>query len=64
MPRELLAKSYEPNEFEQKWYGFWEKEGFFLADADSEKAPLFHRDPPAERDRFVAHGARVAAHAA
>jgi valyl-tRNA synthetase len=46
MPRELLAKSYEPNEFEQKWYGFWEKEGFFLADADSEKPRFSIVIPP------------------
>jgi valyl-tRNA synthetase len=46
MPRELLAKSYEPNEFEQKWYGFWEKEGFFLADADSPKPRFCIVIPP------------------
>jgi len=46
MPRELLAKSYEPNEFEQKWYGFWEKEGFFLADADSKKPRFSIVIPP------------------
>jgi valyl-tRNA synthetase len=46
MPRELLTKSYEPNDFEQKWYGFWEKEGFFLADADSKKPRFSIVIPP------------------
>ena len=32
MSREPLAKSYEPKDFEQKWYSFWEKNGYFLAD--------------------------------
>ncbi|MDM7997602.1 MAG: valine--tRNA ligase [Acidobacteriota bacterium] len=40
MSRESLAKSYEPKEFENKWYAFWEKEGFFQADAAS-KRPRF-----------------------
>jgi valyl-tRNA synthetase len=46
MPPESLAKSYEPKEFEQKWYGFWEKEGFFLADAASTKPRFSIVIPP------------------
>ena len=37
MARELLAKSYEPGEFEQKWYDYWEKKDFFKADNTSSK---------------------------
>jgi len=40
MVREPLAKSYEPKEFEQRWYSFWENREFFKADAASEK-PVF-----------------------
>jgi len=40
MGREPLAKSYEPKEFEQRWYSFWESREYFKADAASEK-PVF-----------------------
>jgi len=40
MVREPLNKSYEPKEFEQRWYSFWESREFFKADAASEK-PVF-----------------------
>ena len=40
MVREQLDKSYQPKEFEQRWYSFWEDRGFFKADAASEK-PVF-----------------------
>jgi valyl-tRNA synthetase len=46
MSRELLAKSYEPNEFEAKWYSFWEKEGFFGADSASTKPRFSIVIPP------------------
>jgi valyl-tRNA synthetase len=46
MPREPLAKSYEPNEFEQRWYRFWEEEGYFQADAASEKPRFSIVIPP------------------
>ncbi len=36
MPSELIAKSYSPEEFEEKWYDFWEKKGYFLADSNKE----------------------------
>ncbi|MEJ2109469.1 MAG: valine--tRNA ligase [Acidobacteriota bacterium] len=32
MSSEQLAKSYSPDEFEQRWYKFWENEKYFLAD--------------------------------
>lgn len=34
---ETLNKSYTPSEVEKKWYAFWEKHGFFKADAKSPK---------------------------
>ena len=46
MPRELLAKAYEPNEFEQKWYSYWEREKYFQADADSTKPRFSIVIPP------------------
>jgi valyl-tRNA synthetase len=46
MSRELLAKSYEPKDVEQKWYTFWENEGFFKADAESKKPRFSIVIPP------------------
>jgi len=31
-----LAKTYDPSQVEEKWYGFWEKNGFFHAEANDE----------------------------
>ncbi len=33
----MRAKAYEPTEVEEKWYRWWTEQGFFQADADSEK---------------------------
>jgi valyl-tRNA synthetase len=46
MSRELLAKSYSPNDVEQQWYGFWEKNGFFQADNASAKPRFSIVIPP------------------
>ncbi len=46
MPREPLAKSYEPKEFEQRWYEFWEKHNFFHADNTSQKPKFSIVIPP------------------
>ncbi|MBN1566766.1 MAG: valine--tRNA ligase [Acidobacteria bacterium] len=46
MSRQLLAKSYEPVQFENKWYSFWESEGFFKADASSKKPRFSIVIPP------------------
>ncbi|MDY6850480.1 MAG: valine--tRNA ligase [Thermodesulfobacteriota bacterium] len=35
MTTETLAKTYEPREVENRWYGFWEENGFFRADENS-----------------------------
>jgi valyl-tRNA synthetase len=46
MSREELAKSYNPSQFEKKWYGFWEEKGFFQADNKSEKPRFSIAIPP------------------
>jgi valyl-tRNA synthetase len=46
MSPEPLAKSYEPSEVEQRWYAFWEKQGFFLADNKSTKPRFSIVIPP------------------
>jgi len=40
MSSESLSKSYNPKEFEQKWYSFWEKQEYFLAD-NKKQSPRF-----------------------
>ncbi len=46
MSHETLAKSYEPSEFEQRWYSFWENKGFFKADNTSKKPRFSIVIPP------------------
>jgi valyl-tRNA synthetase len=46
MTREPLAKSYAPIEFEQKWYRFWEDQGYFHADNASKKPRFAIVIPP------------------
>ena len=41
-----LPKAYSPKEVEDKWYSYWEKSGFFTADAYSEKEPFCIVMPP------------------
>ena len=38
--------SYIPAEIEDKWYSFWEKNGYFIADVDSAKPPFCIVIPP------------------
>jgi valyl-tRNA synthetase len=40
------SKSYEPKLVESKWYAFWEEQGFFKADAKSQKKPYCIVIPP------------------
>ena len=54
---EALAKTYDPVAIEKKWYDFWEENGLFNAGVKPRQTPLLHRDPPAQRDGRVAHGA-------
>lgn len=41
-----LPKTYESKITDSKWYDFWEKSGFFQADADSKKPPYVIVMPP------------------
>jgi valyl-tRNA synthetase len=41
-----MAKSYAPIEFEQKWYHFWENQGYFHADNASQKPRFSIVIPP------------------
>ncbi|MCR4441036.1 MAG: valine--tRNA ligase [Peptococcaceae bacterium] len=36
MTEKELAKTYDPSQVEEKWYSFWEKNGFFHAEASEE----------------------------
>lgn len=46
MALEVLEKSYNPRHSEEKWYPFWESQGFFQADTNSEKPPFCMVIPP------------------
>jgi len=46
MPPEELAKAYEPKDVESRWYPFWEKSGFFIADPASRKPRFAIMIPP------------------
>jgi valyl-tRNA synthetase len=46
VPTEELAKAYEPREVESRWYPFWEKSGFFVADPDSPRPRFAIVIPP------------------
>jgi len=46
MERQIIAKSYEPKEVEQKWYEFWEENGLFRGEGRSQKAPFSIVIPP------------------
>ncbi len=46
MGREILAKGYEPQEVENKWYQYWEENNLFRAESKSEKEPFSIVIPP------------------
>jgi valyl-tRNA synthetase len=41
-----LAKGYEPHDVEKRWYAEWEQNGYFHADATSDKKPYSIVIPP------------------
>ncbi len=41
-----LSPSYEPKTAEEKWYGYWEKKGYFHADVNDGKEPYSIVIPP------------------
>lgn len=46
MKKLILDKTYEPARVEMKWYQFWEKEGLFHADVNSNQEPFSIVIPP------------------
>jgi len=40
------STAYDPSEIEDKWYAYWEENGFFEADADSDAEPHVIMMPP------------------
>ncbi len=43
---EQLPKTYNPHQVEEKWYEFWEKEGYFTPEDDEDKTPFTIMMPP------------------
>jgi len=46
MASNVLDKSYDPHQVEEKWYRYWEKRGYFRADEDSERKAYSIVIPP------------------
>ena len=46
MPKEILAKGYEPKEVEEKWYRYWEENNLFRAEPNTDKEPYSIVIPP------------------
>ena len=46
MEDSVLAKTYEPRDVEEKWYKYWEENGFFKASANSDKPSFSIVIPP------------------
>jgi len=46
MIMDQLSKTYNPEEVEDKWYDFWEKEGLFTAEVDEDKKAYSIVMPP------------------
>jgi len=41
-----ITKTYNPQEVESRWYGWWESKGYFRADANSSKPAFAIVMPP------------------
>ncbi len=46
MSRDMLDKSYSPDEVEKRWYAYWEQEKLFAADENTTKKPYSIVIPP------------------
>ncbi|RMF87397.1 MAG: valine--tRNA ligase, partial [Nitrospinota bacterium] len=46
MTAKRLEKRYDPHQIEEKWYRFWEEQGYFHADPSSSKPPYAIVIPP------------------
>ncbi|KAL4597009.1 hypothetical protein ACB092_12G204900 [Castanea dentata] len=57
-----MAKQYSPTAVEKSWYAWWEKSGFFVADAKSSKPPFVIVLPPPNVTRalHIGHALSVA----
>ena len=44
--RKEIAKTYEPQDVERKWYTLWEERGYFRADEESTNPPFSIAMPP------------------
>ena len=46
MAAKVLDKSYDPHRVEEKWYAYWEKQGYFRADENSARPSYSIVIPP------------------
>ena len=46
MPKLVLPKAYSPKGIEEKWYRYWESQGYFYADANDERPSYCITIPP------------------
>src|SRR5512142_952380 len=46
MASKVLDKSYDPRRVEEKWYAYWEKQGYFRADENSSRPSYSIVIPP------------------
>jgi|GEM_PF-1926700 len=46
MENNVLAKTYNPKEVEERWYKYWEENDLFKANARSDKSPFSIVIPP------------------
>ena len=56
MEKEILPKSYDPKNVEEKWYKFWEENGLFKPDINSKKEPFCVVIPPPNVTGFLHMG--------
>ena len=53
-----LPKQYDPQAAQEKWYSFWEREGFFNADPPAVPSEDPHSTPAARKTGDAAHVAK------
>ena len=46
MENNVLAKTYNPKEVEERWYKYWEENDLFKANVKSDKSPFSIVIPP------------------
>ena len=50
-----ISKTYNPQEVESRWYGWWEVQGIFPRGREIVEARVRHCDAAAERDGIAPH---------